>query len=315
MVVNPYQGGVVPMTVEPLHQWEQAGLTQMAQPPAYGQGSMTMANQMLQQMMANPQATAAQYTNPMATSYMSRAGDVTNMAINPITMSEVEGARNPYSQALKSRLTQEGERARAAILANQGMRGARSFGDTSQGVRQGMLDQEMLSKSSDIDYNTYRDAQAMLENLRNRQLSGGAQFGNLAGQAQGITNSAFGNAFTGASALFGAGQNLTELGRQTAQDKLGAGQYIREYNQGVNDMIGNDILASIQDSPQKMSQVLSWLQSFGSNTGPTAAPTGANSLQQLGGLATAGGGLLDYLRGSSGGGVGSAVGSIGRGMR
>jgi hypothetical protein len=295
---NPYQGGVVPMTVEPLHQFEQAGLTQLAQPPAYGQGSMTMANQMLQQMMQNPQQAIANYTNPMATQYMQRAGDVTGQAINPITMQEIEGFRNPYASAMKARLNEQGERARAAIMANQGVRGARSFGDTSQGVRQGMLDQEMLSKGSDIDYNTYESSLQQLNTMRDRMMQGGSQFGNLGTQAQGISSSAMQSALGGMGQLFGAGQQLTEVGRQTAQDKLGAGNYIRTYNQGVNDMIGNDILASIQDNPNKMAQVMQLLEGFKSGT-TTTSGGGANSLQQLGGLATAGGGLLDYLGNTS----------------
>ncbi len=300
------------MTVEPLHQWEKAGLSEMAAPPAYGQGSMTQANQYLQQMLANPQAAISQFTNPMATKmlegaqgYMGESASTTRSAINPITMQEVSGIQNPYSQALKTRLTEQGDRARAAILANQGVRGGRSFGDTAQGVRQGMLDQELLSKSSDIDYNTYESALGQLQKMRDRTLQGAGQFGNLAGtaisgagQAQNISNSAYGNAQNAASAVFGAGSQLTDLGRQTVQDRVGAGNYVREYNQGVNDMIGSDILSGIQDEPQKMTQVLNWLKSFESGQGQTGG--GANTFQQVGGLAQYGGGLLDYLnKGSS----------------
>ena len=276
-------GGAMPITNVPLHDWEKKGLTQMAEPPAYGGGSMTMANQMLQEMAKDPRAFAAKYTNPMATDYMTRAGTATSGAMNPITMEEINATQNPYASAMKSRLTSEGEKIRAAILAGQGMRGGRSFGDTSQGVRQGMLYKELVQGAADIDYKTFETALSELNKMRDRSMQAGGQFGNLAQGAQGITNSAAGLGAGGLSFLFGAGERLTDIGRQTAQDKRDAGQYVRNYNQNTANQIGSDILASQQYPSQQMSQILNWLKSFESNTGPSTS--GANALETAGGIA------------------------------
>lgn len=302
---NPYPDltggtGVVPMTVEPLHGMEKDALMQLGG-GLNGGGNISLASQMLQQMATDPQGFAAKYTNPQATNFMTQAGTATSAGMNPITQSEIQGVANPFAGALKNRLTEDGQRARAAILAGQGVRGARSFGDTSQGVRQGMLDTEMLSKSGDIDYKTFQDASTMLENMRNRSLQAGGQFGNLAVGAQGITNSAVASGANSLTNLADTGFRLNDANTANFKNKLAAGQTIRGYNQGVNDLIGNDMLAQAGDPAAKMSQILGWLNSFKSDT--SGAVPAANGTQKLGGLLGAGGDLL----GAFGGGGGSAL--------
>lgn len=303
--------GVVPMTVEPLNDWEKQGLSSLANPGLLGGGSMMMANQMLQQMVSDPAAFAAKYTNPETAGYLRSAADATSGAMRPITADEVLGVANPFTGALKNRLTEAGKRAQAAITANQGMRGARSFGDTSQGVRQGMIDQELLSKSSDIDYQGFESALQMLQQMRDRSLSAGSQFGNLATTAQGITNSAAATGQTGLSQLFGAGQALTENGLNAIKNKINAGNYVRTYNQGVNDLIGNDILAENADPANKISSVLDWLRSFESGT--AGAVPAANSLQTAGYVAGKTGGLLDIFSGDQG--ASGAINAAANGIR
>lgn len=285
--------GGVPMTVEPLHNWEKEALTTVANPPMFGGGSMVMANEMLQKMMSNPAAFTSQYVNPMATDYMTRAGDATEGAMRQIGFDEVQGMANPYASSLKNRLNEAGAAARAAIAARQGMRGGRSFGDTSTGIRQGMIDQELLSKGSDIDYNTWNDSYARLQDERGRMMQGGAQFGNLASGAQGITNSAAQAGLAGINALFGAGRELTDVGWGNVNNKMRAGQYVRNYNQNINDMIGSDILASQQWEPAQIERLQNMLKGF--ESGNTYAPK-ANSLQQIGGIA---GGIGEVMGGGN----------------
>lgn len=297
---NPYPDntggtGVVPMTVEPLHQFEKGALTGLGSGVRNGGGSMDMANKLLQEMSTDPQAFAAKYTNPMATQYMGQAGQATQAGQNAITMDEVQGVANPFSFALKNRLNQDGERARAMLLKNQGMRGARSFGDTAQGVRQGMLDQELLSKGNDIDYNSYNDARTMLENSRNRNLQAGGQYGNLAGGAQGITNSALSAGTGGLTNLFNAGSGINDANTQAMQNQLGAGNYIRTYNQGVNDLAGQDMLAQAGDPAAKLAQALQLLQGYNSSTSSSKSS----------------GGLLDAV-GKIAGGIGGFSAGMGQ---
>lgn len=308
---NSYQNGFVPMTVEPLSEWEKQGLTTMAQPPAFGNGSMVMANDMLQRMIQNPQAFAQQYTNPLATQYMGEAGDLTRQGSGQITFDEIQAAMNPYAGALKNRLSEEAQRARTEILANQGMRGARSFGDTAQGVRMGELDKEVLSKSSDIDYQQFADAKAMLEALRNRQLSGGGQMGNLGTAAQGITSNAMSGGLAGVGQTFNAGAGLTDLGFRKAQNQIDAGQYVRSYNQGVNDLIGSEMLTGQNEGERRLSNTLDFLQNY--QSGMSGGTQGANTLQTLGGLGTFAGDLLPQF--GTGGRYSSATQSAMNGVR
>lgn len=287
---NPNQGGVVPMTVEPLHQFERDALTQMANPPSYGQGSVAQANQALQQMMGQPTV------NPLAQQYLEQAGEFTRQGAAPVTLEEAQGVANPYAQALQDRLTQQGERARAEILARQGRRGASSFGDTATGEEMGFLQEEMSRGRSDIDFKTYESAFDRL--MRQRELSqrAGGTLGQLGSAAQGVTASGAGIGLQRAGALYNAGMGMTDLGRMINQDRLQAGRTIRDYNQRVSDLVASDILGQQQFEPQQLAQIQSLLDIYKSGTSSQQTP-GANTLQQLGGLA---GGFGDYLSSEDG---------------
>lgn len=303
----PNQGAFVPATIEPLHQYTKAGLQQMAEPPAYGQGSMAMANQYLQNLLQNTPA-----VNPMATQYLQQGGDIVRGSAAPITMQDVEGIRNPYAQALQDRLTEQGQQARAQIAATQGLRGGRSFGDISQGRRESYLDAELLRGRQDIDYKTYESALAQLQAQRNRELQAGGALGQLGTAAQGVTASGANVGLGLASGVFGAGQNLTDIGRQSAEDKLRAGEMIRQYNQAVNDQISANILGAANYAPQQLATVQDLLSIFqsGTNYQPYQTPS---TLSQAGGLLSAGGALYDLYRNTGGGSaVGSLAGRLGR---
>lgn len=286
-----FSGGVVPLTAEPLHQWEKSGLSTIA-----GQQinpAMTDALTQLRNMQGNPQGFAANYTNPQATQFLTNAGEAAAAGSAPITGQQIQDFANPYVSAVKNRLTEAGERARAALTATEGMRGARSFGDTATGVRQGMLDQELLSKGADIDYQGYQDAITGLQNERNRSLQGASAFGNLATGAQNITSGAINTGLGGITKLYDAGAGITDAQSGIAQNQINAGQYIRNYNQNINDQIGNNMLAEQGYPASQINNILGWLQNY--QSGNSFAPT-ANSLQTAGGIAQ---------------GIGSTVNGIG----
>lgn len=283
------QQGVVPMTVEPLHQWEKSGLAALAGLGNNGAQLTGTAIQKLQELLTNPQTAATTYIDPNATKYTGQAAEAMQAGRAPVTLDEVLGIANPFAEALKTRLNESGAAARAAITANQGMRGGRSFGDISTGMRLGSLDKEMLSKSGDIDFQTFEQALAQINAARGRDITVGSGLGSLAGLTQDIFTSGLSGAGTAASKLYGTG-------REGIQDQITAGTAIRDYNQGINDQIGNNIIASQNDEAQKIQDALRLIEQM---TGNVQYQTPQNSLTKAGGIASVAGGLLGKLSGAS----------------
>lgn len=287
-MVYQYQGGAQPVLAEPLHQYERQALQAMGQPSQMGGGAMQQALGGFKSMQANPQAFAQQYINPQAQQYIQNAGTYTTRGASPITMQQAQEVANPYASALKNRLTEEGERLRGAILSKQGQRGGASFGDSSFGDQMGALQRELLSKSSDIDYSIFNDAFGQLQQLRNREMQAGGQFGNLATQAQGLGESGHKLGLGGLAALFGAGQDMTAQGERTTDRQLQAGGAIRAYNQAISDQVLKNELTGQGSDADKISQLLQFLQSYQSNTETGGTPDRPGGLQGLmGGLTQA----------------------------
>ena len=285
-------GGVVPATAEPLHAWEKTALTNINAPGELGGGNRIAATDYMRQLMGGMPA-----LNPLATQYMEQAGGYVEKGAAPITFEEIEAARNPYAQALQDRLTEQGAQARQAIMAQQGQRGGRSFGDISTGRRDSYLDAEMLRSRGDIDYKTYESARDMLENERARMGSAGGMLGSLATGAQNITSNAAQTGLNLAQGVFNAGTSMTELQRDINQDRLNAGAYIRDYNQRINDLMGNEMLTSEADQATRLKTVQDLLKMY--QSGQTPAVQGASPLTQAGGALTALGSLGDIFGGSS----------------
>ncbi len=279
--------GVQPMDIEPLHQFERQAYTSMGQPER--RPEMEQASQYLQQMMRRPTV------SPQAVGLLGESADMYRSGAAPITMEEVEAQRSPYADALKSRLTQSGERARANILARQGTRGAASFGDTETGEEQGFLQEELLRKDSDIDAQTYDDAFNRLIQQREMQRQSGAGMGSLGTAAQGITSSGISSGISMADALYGAGSGITKLGMTEADRQLAAGQGIRGYNQGVLDRVSSDIIGQQNFAPQQIANIQSLLDFYKSNT-DTSSTAGASTIQRLGGAATSAAPFADQLQ-------------------
>lgn len=273
-MVNVYQNGAMPLHVVPLNEAERRGLSTYAAPGNLGGGAMQDAQGMLRNALKDPRAFGDQFIDPMASQYMGAAGDAVAAGIEDIGFDEVESMRNPYSAALKGRLSEAGEKAKAALLGTEGMRGARSFGDTMTGTRLGQLDRELLSKSSDIDYNTYNDAYGRLQAMRGLKLQGGQIYGNLGTSAQGIRDNAMSAGLRGIGALFDTGQVRTQQGLQNASNQIKAGQYVRDYNQSVADMVAGDMLDEQNYPRTNLANTIGLLKQLESGSGATpAAPT------------------------------------------
>lgn len=285
--------GVVPLSTVPMNTYQTTALDTLANPGNSAGGSIGGANRMLQEMTADPAAFAAKYLNPQATEYMGKAGEYTQQGAAPITLDEVNAVATPFSSALKARLTESGAKARAALLANQGTRGARSFGDTVQGTREGMLDQELLSKGNDIDYQGFEDAKKMLSDMRARSLQAGGQFGNLSTQAQGNTASALGLGVNGATTMAATGKTLADQKRNQSLDRLGAGQSFYDWNKEIANKVEADIMAEQADPQKKISDFMTWIKGLESGTG--GAVPGANGMETAGGIAGGIGDIINYF--------------------
>jgi hypothetical protein len=290
--------GVVPMTSEPLHQFERTALTRMGQPD--GQ-LYQQSGQLAQQMMADPRGFAAKYTAPRVGEYQQQAADAYGSGMAAITPQDVSQYMNPYQEqvveASMNRLNEEGERARAALLSNLGRRGAASFGDTSQGVQLGMLGKELLSKRADIFSNLmsqgYRDAMSAATGQKGRALQAGQGFAGLGGQAQNI----FANAYGLGS---GAAQTGQRMGADELSGQLQAGSYIRNYNQNVANQVGSNILGEQGDRLNKIQTVLGMLPQYQSG-----------SSQQNQYMPSTASNVANVIGGTDWGSIGSAFSRVG----
>lgn len=302
--------GVVPLTVEPLNSTQKTGLLGLSTPVSQQPGNDAMQSvlQRLQAMQGNPT------TSPIATSSLQDAQKYTAAGAAPISQSEVQGLSNPFASGLNDQITQAGKVARAAILANQGMRGADSFGSTAQGNEMGLLDQGITNATNTNNYNTFQSALDAVQKMRGNNLTAGNVANNTASTAQGVTSN--GNALTleNLQALFNTGGALNNNLATTSANQITAGNQIQGQNQNVANQVGANIQGGINYPISNIQNILSLLNSFQSGTGGAVAP--ANSLTQAGGAAGGIGDLLQQLQqsGVASGQVSGAANSLGNGI-
>lgn len=250
-----------PALQEPLHSWEKTALTGLSNTGnTAGSAEMQGVMKVLQQM------TGGNYD------FLGQGNTATQSAIKPVTMDEITGVANPYAEGLKSNLSATAQKLRAQIDAGQGSRGARSFGDTSTGVQHGLLNDKIVDASNQIDYQAFDDARAQLNTERNRSLSGGGQFGNLAGTQIG-----------GANALAGVAGDVRTNSINDILNQLKSGAYVRDYNQNINDVMRNDILGESQYPAQQLSSIMQLLQNYQSG-GSYHTPGKTSTATQVGGI-------------------------------
>ncbi len=266
---------VMPVTIEPLHQYERAGLT--------GLGTNT------------PASIRASGIDPRTEQLLDRFSQMSDEAAGMIRagtggfdQAEFDQYRNPYTEQVTNRsvdrLTSQAKEMRANLLRTMASnRGNATFGDLYGAQRMGDIDKELLQKSGDIiaqgNEGAFSNALAALQNRRARQLQGGqilsgtgGQFINAAGTAQNIAGAGF------------------EQGMQGLQGQLGAGQYIRNYNQGVSDLAFQNYMQPQMDENAVLDSAVS-----GYNTvrGAQNAYTQPVQYDRFGNIAMGVGGILN----------------------
>jgi hypothetical protein len=252
-------GGVAPALAEPLNEWERAGLTRM------NEGADT----------SGMESILAQFRNQGGDA-VGRSSDYAATGASAITPEEVEASRNPYSQALKGQLSESAEKVRAQALVGQGERGGRSFGDTSTGVQMRGVNDSIIRGEGEIDYTTWRDAMADLQQGRGRNL-----------QAAGVETGNAGAYGSNASNAFNMASDISGTGVANAQSSVGAGRYVRDFNQDINNQMLADIRARQGDELARLQNEQGLLDPYGSTSQSSQTGGDTNWMQQLGGAGQA----------------------------
>jgi hypothetical protein len=220
----------MPLTIEPLHQFERSALTALG------------AN--------NPAALRAAGVDPRATAFLDRAGGMLDRfgdysseaagmnraGTQGFNQAEFDQYYNPHTEMVRdrtlTRLSDEAEKMRANLLRmTASNRGNASFGDLYGAQRMGDIDKEYLQKSGDIiatgNQAGFDTALEALFKQRSNQLQGGQNMAGIGGQYINAAGTA-GNMATGAQNIAGAGY---EQGVSGINNQLTAGNYIRGFNQ------------------------------------------------------------------------------------
>lgn len=290
-------GAAMPANIEPLHQYEKTGLQTFGNREALGGGGMTAGMDALKGVLANP--SSAQNLNPQAYGMLNRAGGYYDKAagaadagMSPITESEIMALMNPYEDNV---VKYAGDKARAAINAQLGSRGGASFGDTISGQRLAALDELPFQ----YRYQGWKDATGLATDAKNRSLTGAGIYGNL-GTAATNTAAGYGGAMKDAislpSTLFDMGRIQTDTNVNAVNRQIGAGQAIRDYNQGINDQMQEGYIGDQTWTRQNIAQLLSLMDVFGGSSGGLVEPDSASKIGSIagsvGGVAQALGGFL-----------------------
>lgn len=220
-----YSDGVMPLNVVPMNPWEQTALQRMASG-------------------VNP---ATVQRDPYADAFLKQAqgytGDAASMiktGAAPISESDISKFFNPYQRdvidASMTGLSRQAEELRAQLVKNAGQRGAASFGSTITANPMAALNRDLLETGSrlrsGLQYQGYSDAVANALKERGLMQVGGQQLTSLAGTAGNLASTGQG---IGSTAITNELNNI--------QNQLGAGQTLRNYQQGVSDIAFNEYLA------------------------------------------------------------------------
>lgn len=269
--------GVVPITAEPFNDYQRSALSSLGSPVGGQQGFYQQSNDLFKQagnaygaINANPQQAAGNYTNPIATQALGNMGNLIQQGTQGLNQGAIDQYMNPYQDqvinASISRLNDAGERARAKLLAGQGQRGARSFGDTGYGVALGDLAKDMVSQERDLTsnllYNGFNNAVNQFNTQQNRTLQGAQQYGQQAGTAQDIFSNAIGNAGTTANNLGSMAGTLRNVTLNNLQNQLYAGDRVQEYNQGIANQVGGNISGAQNYLGNQLSGLAEYLKAF-----------------------------------------------------
>lgn len=265
---NGYQGGTVPITVEPLNEILRNGLREITQMD-HG-GLLRMSTDAMKAFANDPTGIAEQYISPGARAALGNMGAAIGEGTRRLTGDDIDRYMNPYTDdvidASVTRLTEAGERAKKALLAGQGTRGARSFGDTAHGVALGDLSRELVSKEADIAsnlrYQGFENARNQFNTEGDRFMTGAGLYGNQAGLEQDVFNSGVGNAGNMVGSLAEMADFYARQKVGGVRNAIGAGQYIQDYNQGVANQVGGEIDRRVGMIPDRLSGLANALGQF-----------------------------------------------------
>lgn len=291
-----YQGGVVPITNVPLHQFERDALIGLSD--ATHGGLLEQAREMAAQQGRDPQGTAARYTAPGVQDALNSMNSAIGRGSSAFTGADVEQYFNPYQKYIEDRLTDEGAKARARLMGDQGRGGTRgAFGSTAFGTALGGLEEDLNRNLGELLYRGYSDAQALAQNQKNRELQGAQLYGDRAGIGQDVFGSALGYGRQATQDLFNQA-NQYQTGRtQALQGRLGAGQYIRDFNERQANQLNSEINRRINMTPDRIGFTANTLQTFPRAQQSPTGQVGSNTLSQIGGIGMSAGSLIDQLGG------------------
>ena len=141
-------------------------------------------------------------------------------------------------------------------MASQGLRGGRSFGDISQGRRESYLDAERCEADRIL---TLRRTNLHFPTCRRNATESyklAAKWGSLAHRRKVSPLAALTTRLVFHPACLVQVKGFTDVGRQTAQDKIDAGEMIRPPPSGtINDQIAGNILGASNHAPQQLKTV------------------------------------------------------------
>lgn len=300
--IQQFNGGTVPLTVEPLHYLERGGLNTLANlgpPQGYFKNSNAMfqrAGDITQQIANDPSAAANRYIDPRASGAVDNMGGAIGSGLQTLSPSRIASYMNPYTQDVTDRtlagIDQDQARQEASITAGAGMRGARSFGNSSQALRLAENDRNFGNLRADtrskLNYQGFTDATGQFNKEQDRYLQGAGLYGDQANTAQGLFNSGIGTAGDVAGGLAEMGSLYRNLTKDNIAIPMGVGTTIREFNQGVANQVGGQIDSRVNMTPNRLTGLAQYLGNFQPSQYQYTSQPG--TMQKLGGALTAIGG-------------------------
>ena len=283
----------MPLSIEPRNEWEKTALEGLANPGLLGGGAMGDAQAKLRELLANPTSSASSFTSPLASTYLTKAGDAVASGLQGYVQSDVDKYMNPLQDSVHANIDDSAARAKAALMKNLGQRGGAAFGSTVTSDRLAQQEKGVRQEHQDVDYKGFQDAVGNMQKERDRSIQGGQVYGGLGGTAQDVFSNALSNASGGIKGLFGMGQEQTAQGYQNLKERLAAGKDVRSYNQNIADIIQNDMTLGDEWPRTKLSNTLSLLKGF---EGTTPGSFDPSMLSQIGSAVGVGSNIGDMLK-------------------
>jgi hypothetical protein len=288
-----FQGGVQPITQVPLHRFERDALSQMG--VIDSGGLLEQGRSAISAFAANPQGEAQRFIDPRTGQALGGMADMVQQGTRRMSDADVQRYMNPYQgqvvDAAVRRVSDAGERMRARLTAGQGQRGARSFGDSAFGMAVSNLNDDLLEQTGDTSanllYSGFNDAVGNFNTEQDRFLQGAQLEGQRAGMAQDIFSSGLGMAANTADRLFNSADKYRAGRADALKTRLGAGSYIREFNQGQADQLESEILRRMGMKEDRLQGLGNSLNLFtdGGTDSRTSRPEDTNNLTKFGGAA------------------------------